>query len=117
MPIDMLASPQMNRISTRKAFFALDALEELPDLSDSSIWVRREDLPGLHLKHPDQYGVIDEYLRELETGIVPKFRQPWEQREWFRRAEEEQQRTRGELDVFVLQQVQLVEDAVHRVPR
>lgn len=34
--------------------------------------------------------------------------------EILRRAEEEQQRTRGELDVFVLQQVQLVEDAVHR---
>lgn len=31
-----------------------------------------------------------------------------------RRAEEEQQRTRGELDVYVLQQAQLVEDAVHR---
>lgn len=34
--------------------------------------------------------------------------------EILRRAEEEQQRARGELDVFVLQQVQLVEDAVHR---
>lgn len=34
--------------------------------------------------------------------------------EILRRAEEEQQRTRGELDVYVLQQAQLVEDAVQR---
>lgn len=34
--------------------------------------------------------------------------------EIIRRAEAEQQRTRGELDVYVLQQAQLVEDAVQR---
>jgi len=34
--------------------------------------------------------------------------------EILRRAEEEQQRTQGEVDVFIMQQVQLVEDAVHR---
>lgn len=34
--------------------------------------------------------------------------------EILRRAEEEQQRTKGELDVYVLQQAQLVEDAISR---
>lgn len=34
--------------------------------------------------------------------------------EILRRAEEEQQRTKGELDVYVLQQAQLVEDALQR---
>jgi hypothetical protein len=34
--------------------------------------------------------------------------------EILRAAEEERQRARGEIDVFVLEQLQLVEDAVHR---
>jgi hypothetical protein len=34
--------------------------------------------------------------------------------EILRRAEEEQQRTKGELDVYVMQQAQLVEDAIQR---
>jgi hypothetical protein len=34
--------------------------------------------------------------------------------EILRQAEEEQQRTRGELDVYTLEQLQLVEDAVRR---
>ena len=34
--------------------------------------------------------------------------------EILRRAEEERQRTRGELDIFILEQLQLVEDAVRR---
>mgnify|MGYP001946575813 FL=1 len=34
--------------------------------------------------------------------------------EILRQAEEQAQRTRGEMDVFVLEQIQLVEDAVRR---
>jgi vacuolar-type H+-ATPase subunit H len=47
-----------------------------------------------------------------QNVIIAEARQRGE--EILRQAEEEQQRTRGELDVFVLRQLQLVEDAVRR---
>lgn len=47
-----------------------------------------------------------------ESALLAEARQRGEA--ILRRAEEEQQRTRGELDVYVFQQAQLVEDAVHR---
>ena len=47
-----------------------------------------------------------------QSVILAEARQRGE--EILRQAEEEQQRTRGELDVFILEQLQLVEDAVRR---
>ncbi|HWV36426.1 MAG TPA: hypothetical protein VNZ55_12390 [Thermomicrobiales bacterium] len=47
-----------------------------------------------------------------QHGILLEARQRSE--ELLRRAEEEHQRTRGELDVWVMEQIQLVEDAVRR---
>ncbi len=47
-----------------------------------------------------------------QHGIVAEARVLSE--EILRAAEEERQRARGEIDVFVLEQLQLVEDAVHR---
>ncbi len=47
-----------------------------------------------------------------QHGIVAEARVLSE--EILRAAEEEKQRARGEIDVFVLEQLQLVEDAVHR---
>lgn len=61
--------------------------------------------------------IVDRAEREAdrlvsESALMTETRRRGE--EILRRAEEEQQRARGELDVFVLQQVQLVEDAIHR---
>jgi len=47
-----------------------------------------------------------------QNVILAEARQRGE--EVLRHAEEEQQRTRGELDVYILEQLQLVEDAVRR---
>lgn len=47
-----------------------------------------------------------------QHAILNEARQRGE--EILRQAEEEQQRTRGEMDVYVLEQLQLVEDAVRR---
>jgi vacuolar-type H+-ATPase subunit H len=47
-----------------------------------------------------------------QNVILAEARQRGE--EVLRQAEEEQQRTRGELDVYILEQLQLVEDAVRR---
>jgi hypothetical protein len=47
-----------------------------------------------------------------QTSILAEARQQSE--ELLRRAEEERQRARGEIDVFVLQQLELVESAVRR---
>ncbi|MBA3275045.1 MAG: ATPase [Chloroflexia bacterium] len=47
-----------------------------------------------------------------QHGIVAEARQRSE--ELLRAAEEERQRARGEIDVFVMEQLQLVEDAVRR---
>ncbi|MBA2276961.1 MAG: ATPase [Chloroflexia bacterium] len=47
-----------------------------------------------------------------QHGVLTEARMRGE--EILRRAEEERQRTRGELDIFILEQIQLVEDAVRR---
>lgn len=47
-----------------------------------------------------------------QNAILAEARQRAE--EILRQAEEDQQRTRGEVDVFILEQIQLVEDAVRR---
>lgn len=47
-----------------------------------------------------------------QSAILGEARQRAE--EILRQAEEDQQRTRGEVDVFILEQIQLVEDAVRR---
>lgn len=47
-----------------------------------------------------------------QSGILAEARQKSE--EVLRQAEEERQRARGEIDVFIVEQLQLVEDAVRR---
>ncbi len=47
-----------------------------------------------------------------QSALLAEARQRGE--EILRRAEEEQQRTKGELDVYVLEQAQLMEDAIQR---
>lgn len=61
--------------------------------------------------------IVEKAHQRAETmvsqhAIIAEARQRAE--EILRQADEEQQRTRGELDVFILEQLQLVEDAVRR---
>lgn len=70
----------------QECIFALDALGEISQLSNTGMWVGRAELSRLHLTDPDHYDVVDDYLRERETGIISEFRQPWEQRGWYARA-------------------------------
>lgn len=67
----------------QQGMFVLDAVDEVPEQSDSKAWVGRENLSSLHRERPDHHGVVDGFLREVERGTVPKFRQPWEQPGWF----------------------------------
>ncbi len=65
----------------------------------------------------DAADIVDQANQEAdrlvsESALMAETKRRGE--EILRRAEEEQQRTQGEVDVFIMQQVQLVEDAVHR---
>lgn len=70
----------------REGIFVLDPIAPLraplPGFP-AARWVSRDDLVNLPLAHPDHRAVIDDVLRELETGEMPPFRQPWEQPGWF----------------------------------
>ncbi|MDQ3614736.1 MAG: aminoglycoside phosphotransferase family protein [Chloroflexota bacterium] len=70
----------------QEGVFVLEALEEHPGLTDAMRWVSRTALRELTLQHPDHLPVIDEYLNEWETGIVPPFRRPWEHPGWYAQA-------------------------------
>ncbi|MGH2534300.1 MAG: hypothetical protein ACRDJW_18680 [Thermomicrobiales bacterium] len=70
----------------QEGIFVLDIQEQVADPPERSRWVDRNDLAGLPLKRPDHLATIDECLRELETGTAPAFRQPWEERGWFKLA-------------------------------
>lgn len=67
----------------------------------------REEGNRIILRAQDQSDIL-----VAQTTILAEARQRSE--EILRRAEEERQRARGEIDVFVLQQLQLVEAAVRR---
>lgn len=70
----------------QEGVFVLEALEPIPELSDSMTWVRRDDLSGLQLRSPDHRVVIGDYLGEVGRGRVPAYRQPWERAGWFAHA-------------------------------
>lgn len=70
----------------QEGVFVLEPVKPIPDLSASMAWVGRDELSGLRLENADHRAVVEDVLHELETGIVPEFRQPWEQAGWFVRA-------------------------------
>lgn len=78
----------------REGVFVLDAIAPLPTAlpdpaavcPDTGRWVSRDDLASLPLAHPGHRAVLDDVLRELETGERPRFRQPWEQPGWYAEA-------------------------------
>lgn len=69
----------------QEGIFAFDGLDHITTLSNPTptLWITKEDITDLRLNQPDHRDVIEEYLRELETGITPQLRQPWEHRGWF----------------------------------
>src|SRR5262245_41672074 len=40
-------------------------------------WIGRQELTTLPLAHPEHHAVIQEALREAESGVVPHLRPPW----------------------------------------
>jgi len=69
-----------------EGIFVFDAVAPLSDQPATGRWVSRDDLATLPLAHSDHRAVIDDVLRELETGDWPPFRQPWERPGWYAEA-------------------------------
>lgn len=46
-------------------------------------WINLESLQNLCLKIPEHQSIIEEYLKEIESGNVPELRPPWARKGWF----------------------------------
>ncbi len=82
--------------------FAFESGEHVGALSARNRWVNRAGLAGLRLDPPNHRKVVDAYLRELETSIIPEYRPPWERPGWFALAASWITETLGSLGYDVL---------------
>ncbi|WNQ09651.1 aminoglycoside phosphotransferase family protein [Paenibacillus aurantius] len=68
----------------KEAFFLLESFESsLGGLQPNEKWVGIEEISGLKLDH---YGIIQDYLLEVEKEAEPEHRQPWERSGWYTKA-------------------------------
>lgn len=66
--------------------YTLENHSEDWSLPPQSKWIDRQTLQSLTLSHPEHRPVIEDELREAETGSIPDLRPPWARSGWFKAA-------------------------------